>query len=91
MVKKENNMSKTKTRKKTDRKHLTPEQKAGVMFMLWGSIIIAIGIISYVEHKKTQRVNKQVEAYEKTLPAEYLKYKQAVEHYRDSLMNVKDR
>lgn len=83
-------MSKTKTRKKTDRKHLPPEQKAGVMFMLWGSIIIAIGIISYVEHKKTQRVNKQVEAYEKTLPG-YLEQKQMVEHYRDSLMNVKDR
>ena len=59
--------------------------------MSWGLFIIAIGIIDYVDFKKTQRVNKQVKAYEKTLPAEYLEYKQAVEHYRDSLMHAKRR
>ncbi len=78
-------------RKKTDRKHLTPGQQIGIAFMLWGSIIIAIGIISYVENKKTQRVEEKVKAYEKTLPADYLEYKQAVEHYRDSLMHAKGR
>ena len=86
--------------KERGKKHLTPEQKAGNMFTLWGSIIIAIGWgsiiiaigrISYVENKKTQRVNKQVEAFEKTLPADYLEQKQAVEHYRDSLMHAKRR
>ena len=80
-----------KEQKKTDRKHLTKKKKAGNMFMLWGSIIIAIGIISYVENKKTQRVEEKVKAYEKTLPADYLEYKQAVEHYRDSLMHAKRR
>jgi len=42
-------------------------------------------------HKKVHSMDKQVEAYEKTLPAEYLEYKQAVEHYRDSLMHAKGR
>ena len=41
-------------------------------------------------HKK-DNVDKQVEAFEKTLPPEYLEYKQAVEHYRDSLMHAKRR
>ena len=48
-------------------------------------------VTAHINKKKVQRVNKQVKAYEKTLPAEYLEYKQAVEHYRDSLMNVKGR
>ena len=43
------------------------------------------------ERKVNKKVNKQVEAYEKTLPAEYVEYKQAVEHYRDSLMRTKGR
>lgn len=51
--------------------------------------IISPAVIRDIQEKKAQRVNKQVEAYEKTLPAEYLEYKQAVEHYRDSLMHAK--
>ncbi|MBO4700456.1 MAG: hypothetical protein J5620_01765 [Alphaproteobacteria bacterium] len=47
-------------------------------------------VIFYEMHKKAQRANKQVEAYEKTLPG-YLEQKQAVEHYRDSLMHGKVR
>lgn len=80
-----------KKEEKTGRKPLTSGQRTGILFMSWGLFIIAIGIIDYVDFKKTQRVKKQVEAFEKTLPAEYLEYKQAVEHYRDSLMNVKGR
>ena len=53
--------------------------------------IVSLAVISGVQEKKTQRVNKQVEAFEKTLPAEYLEYKQAVEHYRDSLMHTNGR
>ena len=73
------------------KKHLTPGQKAGIMFMSWGLFIIAVGVINYKISTKRVRVKKQVEAYEKTLPAEYLEYKQAVEHYRDSLMHAKRR
>ena len=78
-----------KERKKTDRKHLTSEQRTGIAFMLWGLSIIAVGMIGYINNKKTQRVEEKVKAYEKTLPADYLEYKQAVEHYRDSLMHTK--
>ena len=53
--------------------------------------IISPAVIHGIQEKKAQRVKKQVEAYEKTLPAEYLEYKQAVEHYRDSLMHAKGR
>ncbi len=80
-----------KKEKKTDRKSLTSGQRTGILFMSWGLFIIAIGIIDYVDFKKTQRVKKQVDAYEKTLPAEYMEYKHAVEHYRDSLMHAKGR
>ena len=80
-----------KKEEKTDRKSLTPGQRTGILFMSWGLFIIAIGIIDYVDLKKIQRVNKQVEAFEKTLPAEYMEYKHAVEHYRDSLMHAKRR
>jgi len=80
-----------KKEEKTGRKPLTPGQRAGILFMLWGPIIIATVIRGYVEDKKTQRVEEKVKAYEKTLPAEYLEYKQAVEHYRDSLMHAKRR
>lgn len=80
-----------KKEEKTGKKHLTSGQQIGIAFMLWGLSIIAVGIIDYVYFKKTQRVKKQVEAFEKTLPAEYLEYKQAVEHYRDSLMHAKGR
>ena len=52
--------------------------------------IITIGVMGIKDARKTQRVNKQVEAYEKTLPG-YLEQKQAVEHYRDSLMHAKGR
>ena len=80
---------------KPGKKHLTPGQRTGIVCMLGGLLIMAggviNGVISYVDYKKTQRVNKQVKAYEKTLPAEYLEYKQAVEHYRDSLMRSKGR
>ena len=48
-------------------------------------------VTAHINKKKVQRVNKQVEAYEKTLPAEYMEYKHAVEHYRDSLMHAKRR
>ena len=76
---------------KTDKKHLTSGQRTSIAFMLWGLFIIAMGVINYKISTKRVRVNKQVEAYEKTLPAEYLEYKQAVEHYRDSLMHAKRR
>lgn len=85
------NEQKFKREKKTGRKPLTSGQRTGILFISWGLFIIAIGIIDYVDFKKTQRVKKQVEAFEKTLPAEYLEYKQAVEHYRDSLMHAKGR
>ncbi|MGX8717395.1 MAG: hypothetical protein ACSW8C_05425, partial [bacterium] len=80
-----------KKEEKTGRKPLTSGQRTGIAFMLWGLSIIAVSVIGYINNKKTQRVNKQVEEYEKTLPAEYLEYKQAVEHYRDSLMHAKRR
>ena len=80
-----------KKEEKTGRKPLTSGQRTGILFMSWGLFIIAIGIIDYVDFKKTQRVEEKVKAYEKTLPAEYLEYKQAVEHYRDSLMHAKRR
>ena len=80
-----------KKEEKTGRKPLTSGQRTGILFMSWGLFIIAIGVINYKISTKRVRVKKQVEAFEKTLPAEYLEYKQAVEHYRDSLMNVKGR
>ena len=80
-----------KKEEKTGRKPLTSGQRTGILVMSWGLFIIAIGIIDYVDFKKTQRVEEKVKAYEKTLPAEYLEYKQAVEHYRDSLMHAKRR
>ena len=52
--------------------------------------IISPAVIRGIQEKKVQRVKKQVEAYEKTLPG-YLEQKQAVEHYRDSLMHAKRR
>lgn len=52
--------------------------------------IISPAVIRGIQEKKAQRVKKQVEAYEKTLPG-YLEQKQAVEHYRDSLMRAKGR
>ncbi len=85
------NEQKFKREEKTGRKPLTYGQRTGILFMSWGLFIIAIGIIDYVDFKKTQRVEEKVKAYEKTLPAEYLEYKQAVEHYRDSLMHAKRR
>ncbi|MBQ6736623.1 MAG: hypothetical protein IJQ90_04025 [Alphaproteobacteria bacterium] len=78
-----------KKEEKTGRKPLTPGQITGILFMLAGLTVAAVGVINYKKSEKTQRVNKQVEAYEKTLPPEYLEYKQAVEHYRDSLMHTK--
>jgi len=74
---------------KTDKRLLTPGQRTGILFMFAGLTFAAAGVISYKGSEKKERGNKQVEAFEKTLPAEYLEYKQAVEHYRDSLMNVK--
>lgn len=83
-----------KKEEKTGRKPLTPGQITGILFMLAGLTVAAVGVIngviSYADYKKAQRVNKQVEAYEKTLPG-YLEQKQAVEHYRDSLMHAKGR
>ena len=70
---------------------MTSEQRTGIAFMLWGLSIIAVGVIVYINNKKTQRVEEKVKAYEKTLPADYLEYKQAVEHYLDSLMHAKGR
>lgn len=57
------------------------------------SCLIGAGIIVWMvkDTDKRNRVKKQVEAFEKTLPAEYLEYKQAVEHYRDSLIRAKGR
>ena len=81
----------TKERKKTGKKPLTYGQRIGILFMSWGLFVIAIGVINYKISTKRVRVKKQVEAFEKTLPPEYLEYKQAVEHYRDSLMHSKGR
>ena len=76
------------------------EQKAninnGAAALVLGALLAVVGMASPaifrgIQEKKTQRVKKQVEAYEKTLPPEYLEYKQAVEHYRDSLMHAKRR
>ena len=55
------------------------------------ALVAGLSVAVTIKAKKAQRVKKQVEAYEKTLPAEYLEYKQAVEHYRDSLMHAKGR
>lgn len=85
------NEQKFKREKKTGRKPLTPGQRIGILFMSWGLVTIAIGVINYKISTKRVRVKKQVEAFEKTLPPEYLEYKQAVEHYRDSLMHAKRR
>lgn len=65
--------------------------KPGVLFMIAGILVMAAAIVKYQKDQKTQRVEEKVKAYEKTLPAEYLEYKQAVEHYRDSLMHAKGR
>ncbi len=76
---------------KTDKRLLTPGQRTGILFMFGGLAIAGIispAVIRGIQEKKTQRVNKQVEAYEKTLPG-YLEQKQNVARYRDSLMNVK--
>lgn len=65
--------------------------KPGVLFMIAGILVMAAAIVKYQKDQKTQRVEEKVKAYEKTLPADYLEYKQAVEHYRDSLMHAKGR
>lgn len=80
-----------KKEEKTGRKPLTSGQRTGILFMFAGLTFATVAVIGYKESEKRERVNKQVEAYEKTLPAEYLEYKQAVEHYRDSLMQTKGR
>ncbi len=77
--------------KKTNKKPMTRGQKTGIMLMSFGLLIIATAVINYKISEKTQRVEEKVKAYEKTLPADYLEYKQAVEHYRDSLMHSKGR
>ena len=61
------------------------------LFVFAGLTFMATGVINYIASEKRERVKKQVEAYEKTLPAEYMEYKHAVEHYRDSLMHAKRR
>ena len=73
-------------KKGSNKRNITP-----FLFMFAGLTFIATGVINYLNYEKRERVNKKVEAYEKTLPAEYLEYKQAVEHYRDSLMHAKRR
>ena len=80
-----------KKEEKTDRKSLTPGQRTGILFMFAGLTFMATGVINYIASEKRERVKKQVEAFEKTLPAEYMEYKHAVEHYRDSLMHAKRR
>jgi len=52
--------------------------------------MLGFGILAFVAFSvhKRNKVNKQVQEYEKTLPG-YLEQKQNVAHYRDSLMNVK--
>lgn len=75
--------------KTTDKKRLTPGQKRGYGMMICGLAMIFGAILGDRHHRKVMRVNEQVEEYEKTLPPKYMEYKQAVEHYRDSLMRVK--
>lgn len=76
------------------------EQKAninnGAAALVLGVLLAVVGMASPaifrgIQEKKEQRVEEKVKAYEKTLPADYLEYKQAVEHYRDSLMHTKRR
>ena len=69
----------------------TSTNNALKVMVVVAALAAGLSVAVAIKVKKTQRVNKQVEAFEKTLPAEYLEYKQAVEHYRDSLMNVKRR
>ena len=73
-------------KKDSNKRNITP-----FLYMFAGLTFMATGVINYIASEKRERVKKQVEAYEKTLPAEYLEYKQAVEHYRDSLMHAKRR
>ena len=83
-------LQKTKIKERF-KKHLTQGQRTGILFTFGGLMIMAAALIECANYLKVQRVDKQVKAYEKTLPAEYLEYKQAVEHYRDSLMHAKGR
>lgn len=73
---------------KTNKIHLTRGQKTGILYMFGGSLLVLAGLINYQNYKRTERVNRQVKEYEKTLPPEYLEYKQAVEYYRDSLIST---
>ena len=70
-----------------ERRRITP----GMLFMIAGILVMAAAIVKCQKDQKTQRVEEKVKAYEKTIPADYLEYKQAVEHYRDSLMHAKGR
>ena len=54
-----------KKEEKTDRKPLISGQRTGILFMLAGLTVAAVGVINYKKSEKTQRVNKQVEAFEK--------------------------
>ena len=69
----------------------TSTNNALKVMVVVAALAAGLSVAVAIKVKKTQRVNKQVEAFEKTLPAEYLEYKQAVEHYRDSLMHAKRR
>ena len=57
------------------------------IILTWSSWML----INKREARYVKRVNEQVEVYENALPADYQEYKQAVEHYRDSLMHVNGR
>ena len=81
---------KTKTDKST-KSVKTSDVIFGVCLFLGIVGVLSPMVVRLMNDKKTQRVKKQVDAFEKTLPAEYLEYKQAVEHYRDSLMHAKRR
>lgn len=59
-----------------------------ILFALSGPTLLVIGFIDGEKKAKIKKkVNEQVEMYEKTLPG-YLKRKQILENYRDSLMRI---
>ena len=78
--------------RKTKMQNFWQKNKDIILPVILGCLIgVGINVWAVKVTDKRNRVKKQVEEYEKTLPAEYLEYKQAVEHYRDSLMHAKGR
>jgi hypothetical protein len=78
--------------RKTKMQDFWQKNKDIILPTILGCLVgVGINVWAFKVTDKCNRVKKQVKEYEKTLPAEYLEYKQAVEHYRDSLMRAKGR